>query len=182
MTHSPIQTIDFRITGNESQPTGAVFDLKRKYRYALWRRWKAGGNAMFVIGLNPSTADEKTDDATIRRLICFAKRDGFNALYMGNLFAFRATDPKALEKEKYPVGYYNSVHLLRMQDMSLQTVVAWGAHAMVADQAKWVLRLLEGAKTPLFCFGKTKTGHPKHPVRLSARTKIRVFRHEKTQK
>lgn len=182
MGHSPIQTVDCPITGNEGQPKGAVFDRRRKYRYALWRRWKAGGSALFVIGLNPSTADEWTDDATIKRLIGFAKRDGFNALYMGNLFAFRARDPKALEKEKYPIGYYNSVHLLRMQKISQQTVLAWGAHAKAAAQADWILRLLEDAKVPLFCFGKTKTGQPKHPLYLKANTKIRIYSHEKNKK
>lgn len=39
-----------------------------RYRYSLTRRFGAGSKLLFV-GLNPSTADEYTDDPTIRRLL-----------------------------------------------------------------------------------------------------------------
>lgn len=47
----------------------ATFSPCRVYRYALWRRWGSGQYAMFI-GLNPSTADEYSDDPTIRRRMC----------------------------------------------------------------------------------------------------------------
>ena len=62
---------------------------------ALTRRW-AEGPPLVVCMLNPSTADAEEDDPTIRRCVGFAKRDGFAALEVVNLFAFRATDPKAM--------------------------------------------------------------------------------------
>ena len=44
-----------------------------KYRYSLVREWDKEKPKVLFIGLNPSTADEKTDDPTIRRCIGFAK-------------------------------------------------------------------------------------------------------------
>ena len=164
-------TVDFQINGKETEPKGAVFDWAGKYRYALWRRW-GPGRALFVIGLNPSTADADIDDPTIRRLLGFAKRDGFEALYMGNVYAFRATDPKKVMAERFPIGYYNPLHLLRMHELAEKTIVAWGIHAKHRD-ASATLGLLK--PSPLYCFGKTKDGDPKHPLYLKANTKIRAF-------
>ena len=52
---------------------GATFSADRRYRYRLWRHWSCGP-VLLVIGLNPSTADETRNDATIRRCIGYAKR------------------------------------------------------------------------------------------------------------
>src|SRR5882724_4976365 len=82
---------------------GAVLSDCERYRYALWRRW-AERPAVLFVGLNPSTADALQDDPTIRRCIRFAKAWGYGALYMGNLFAFRATDPRAMKAEADAVG------------------------------------------------------------------------------
>ena len=45
--------------------------------------------------LNPSTADETTDDPTIRRVIDFSRRWGFSRLIVVKLVPLRSTDPKA---------------------------------------------------------------------------------------
>lgn len=46
-----------------------------------------------IIGLNLSTADEKENDPTIMRCIEFARSWDYGGFCMGNLFAFRATEP-----------------------------------------------------------------------------------------
>ena len=53
-----------------------------KYRYSLVREWDKEKPKVLFIGLNPSTADEKTDDPTIRRCIGFAKSQILSALKM----------------------------------------------------------------------------------------------------
>ena len=69
--------------------TQANFSKDRTYRYRLSRTWDESKPSVLFIGLNPSTADEKTNDPTIRRLIGFARRWGFGSMYVCNLFAFR---------------------------------------------------------------------------------------------
>ena len=73
--------------------SGAIFSSCRKYRYALWRNWDESKPRPMIIGLNPSTADEKENDPTIVRCINFAKSWGYGGVYVANLFAFRATLP-----------------------------------------------------------------------------------------
>lgn len=75
---------------------GAKFSDCRKYRYTLWRIWNESEPCVMFIGHNPSTADEKEDDPTIRRCINYSRDWGYGGLYMVNLFAYRATDPKDL--------------------------------------------------------------------------------------
>ena len=83
---------------------GARFSESRTHRYALWRIWEKGAPMVMFVGLNPSTADETQDDPTIRRCIDFAKRWGYGGLYMLNIFAFRATNPKDMKAAADPVG------------------------------------------------------------------------------
>ena len=51
----------------------AILSVDRKYRYVLTRTWDETLLNIMFVGLNPSTADETTDDPTIRRCINFAK-------------------------------------------------------------------------------------------------------------
>lgn len=74
----------------------ATFCRRRIYRYTLWRRWSDGARYVNFICLNPSTADERTDDPTVRKCVKFARSWGYDALCITNLFAYRATDPQTL--------------------------------------------------------------------------------------
>jgi len=59
--------------------TAAALSPCRKYRFALWRIWDETRPYALVIGLNPSTTDEKKDDPTIRRCVQFARSCVFRA-------------------------------------------------------------------------------------------------------
>ncbi len=82
--------------------SGAHLSPCRQYRYRLWRDWDPGAGRCVFVGLNPSTADEHTDDPTIRKCVGFAKRWGFGAIDMVNLFAYRSTSPKGLLTQECP--------------------------------------------------------------------------------
>lgn len=104
---------------------GAEFSPCRRYRYGLYRGWQLGtGFAMFV-GLNPSTADETADDPTIRRCIAFARAWGYGALFMANLFAYRATNPTEMLAQADPVGPENDATLARLAAQADVVVAAW---------------------------------------------------------
>lgn len=136
-----------------------------KYRYDLTRRWGSGPNMGFVM-LNPSTADADVDDPTIRRCIGFAKREGCDGIVVVNLFPLRATDPTVLWATRYPdrFGPDSDTELQRhliMVDGPL--VEAWGGDAATrgGEAVEMTLRYL-GSR--LMCLGKTKDGHPRHPL------------------
>ena len=56
-------------------------------------------NPLIVIGVNPSTADERKSDATIRRVLGYMQRNGFNGFLMLNVYSQRATNPDCLSKK-----------------------------------------------------------------------------------
>jgi hypothetical protein len=78
-----------------------------KYRYTLERRWSELPRYVLWIMLNPSTADATQDDATIRRCVGYTRAWGYTGILVGNLYAFRATHPRDLER-----AYYDKVHEL----------------------------------------------------------------------
>jgi len=128
------------------------------YRYALWRRWGSGPQVLFVM-LNPSTADEKTDDPTVRRCIGFAKAWGFGSLAVGNLFAYRATSPAELYSTLDPVGSENDRWLRLLHEESSLTLAAWGNHGRLLGRSIAYRRTMSG----LHILGLTRLGEPRHP-------------------
>lgn len=140
-----------------------IFSPCRTYRYTLWREWVGGKGYVMFVGLNPSTADETKDDATIRRCIGFAKAWGYSALCMTNLFAFRATKPKDMKAAADPVGPDNDKHLGRLAQRAGVVVAAWGADGTYRGRNTEVLAMLDQT---LHCLSLTKDGHPGHPLYL----------------
>ena len=152
--------------------SGAVLSTDRKYRYLLWRRWDDDLPAILFIGLNPSTADEKQDDPTIRRCIAFSKSWGYGTLLMVNLFAFRATDPIELKTQDDPIGLHNDYWTRLEYERAQARIAAWGTKGSYQNRNVAVRKLLPD----LFCLGLTNGGHPKHPLYLPKNTKIIPYR------
>ena len=152
------------------QPTGeewgAAFSPCRTYRYDLWRVWSPRGGKVAFIGLNPSTADEYTNDPTIRRCIGFAKKWGYGGMHMLNIFAYRATDPKVLKQWPTPAGPENDRFLYEIAKSSDLVVCAWGSHGEYLDRGVEVAQYLTRSGIMLHCLKKTKGGHPGHPLYL----------------
>lgn len=153
-----------------------TFSPCRKYRYTLWREWDCDSltgcaddipNAdkyLMVIGLNPSTADETKDDPTIRKCIGFAKRWGYGALCMTNLFAWRDTKPEAMKRQPYPIGEGNQHHLLQVSSNAGMVLAAWGKHGSHMHQDLTTLQWLGSIGVQLHCLKKNGDGSPMHPL------------------
>ena len=152
---------------------GAELSNCRSYRYALWRRWDWQGyaNQVMFIGLNPSTADEHQDDPTIRRCIRFARDWGYGGLLMCNAFAFRATNPKDMKAASDPIGPRNDESLSYRKSQVGFIVAAWGAHCPTERERE----VCEVIGQTVHCLGRTKAGHPKHPLYLRADTQPEIF-------
>lgn len=150
----------------------AMFSEDRKYRYALWRIWGSSDKGMVMfIGLNPSTADESLNDATIRRCIGFAKDWGYGGMYMCNLFSYVSTDPKALITSGEPIEI-NNFWLEKIAENSAKVVFAWGAFKMHKDRMLQVAEMFPDA----YCIGKSKEGFPKHPLYLAKNSELIKYR------
>jgi len=126
---------------------------------------------MFV-GLNPSTADENEDDPTVRRCIGFGRKWNCGGLILVNLFAYRSTDPASLLEADNPIGPSNDTYILASARAAGLIVLAWGTRGGFLDRDQHVLSLLPGAH----CLGITKEGHPKHPLYVAGKTRVRPFR------
>jgi len=148
----------------------ATFSRCRRYRYELWRRWAEGPYCMFI-GLNPSTADETTDDRTVGRCIDYAQRWGYSALCMTNIFAWRDTKPALMKKAVEPIGQENDSTLLRLASDAGIAIAAWGGHGCHLGRDKAVMAMLP----KLHCLKITKSGAPNHPLYLKATLKPLPF-------
>lgn len=141
------------------------------YRYWLGRRWGDGESLAFVM-LNPSTADADEDDPTIRKCVGFARRLGYSAIGVMNLFAYRATDPKVLMRAKREgvdvVGPETDARLgtLLRSNLALGNgvVAAWGAQTGIDARIREVLDM-PGSRA-LCTLGLTAKGVPRHPLML----------------
>lgn len=149
-------------------------------RFWLLRDWSAPiakdfpsvCDSITFVMLNPSTADARADDPTIRKCIGFATRLGYSRMHVVNLFSFRATDPREL-RANYGNEMRNAIHV-RKRIMSAERVVfAWGTAVEFAPEDVRARALLSLAITTKdsgilpWCLGESKSGHPRHPLMLS---------------
>lgn len=154
----------------------AIISTCGTFRYRLERVGCPRDPAIAFIMVNPSTADAETDDPTIRKVKGFADRAGYGRLIVGNLFAFRATDIKALRTAADPIGPDNNWHLEQiMRDAALH-VVAWGALAKLPDalRKRWcdVVRIADRAGCKMHCIGVNDDKHPRHPLMTAYETPV----------
>jgi hypothetical protein len=151
----------------------ALFSPCRTWRYSLTRVWETGAPACMFIGLNPSTADEATNDPTVRRCIRFAHDWGYGSLVMTNMFGLRSTNPKGLLSADDPVGPDNDQALRAHAERAGLIIAAWG---------QWGTKLRSHARRPwhladllapmrMHCLGTTRDGQPLHPLYLAASLK-----------
>ncbi len=142
----------------------ATFDPTRAYRFRLSRIWDPDAGVVAFVMLNPSTADAHRLDPTVRRCVGFARSWGFGGLEVVNLFAYRATDPAELVWCPEPVGRGNDTAVLDAATRSDLVVVAWGARGGLRHRAAAVTALLDGRGVAMGALGRTRSGHPRHPL------------------
>ncbi len=151
---------------------GANFSRCRRYRYTLWRSWDEKRPKVMIIGLNPSTADARNTDPTIRRCIGFSNDWGYGGLIVTNLFAFRATYPADLKAAVDPVGPRNDVWIRRMARQVETIVAAWGNDGAWLGRSARLRRMFAGR---LHCIRLNACGEPAHPLYLPARLRPREW-------
>ena len=140
----------------------------KKDRFSLSRIWDSKKPKALYIMLNPSYADDESDDPTIRRLIFFSKKFKFGGFYVTNLFSQITPYPKELNMDNKSKKKNLKIisELIKKSDL---IVYAWGN--LVSEPIE-LRKLIE---SPL-CFGINKNGTPRHPLYLRSDTKLQDFR------
>lgn len=156
-----------------------------QYRYWLSRRWEPVPSRIILwVLLNPSTAtdDVQKDDPTIRKVVGFSKRWGFDELVVVNLFARRSSRPRALLLPGDPIGSENDTAIADAAVHASMTITAWGMPSgggvqlqrLVAQRAFHVFGLL--SPRPLHYLALTKDEHPRHPLFLPGALEPKAWR------
>ena len=149
-----------------------ICKAEKNHRYVLEQE---GKNVLIVIGLNPSTADEKNPDPTMMSVLRFVNRWGYDGFVMINLSSERCTEPRNMAKlldhkkhkknmeaisevaEKYPeadvlVAFGNSIGIREYLPLGFFDI-----HKILSvDERRWLH--IGGPK------GITAKGHPRHPL------------------
>lgn len=139
------------------------------YRYRLVRVWEPGPRALFVM-LNPSTATEAQNDPTVERCERRARALGFGSFAVGNIFGFRATDPKVMRAAGDPVGPLNDAAIAGMAAEADRIICAWGTQGLYLGRGAAAEALLRKEGVPLYHLGLSKAGLPKHPLYIGYQT------------
>ena len=143
---------------------------KNNVRYALVQKGKE--KTLYVIGLNPSTADDTRKDPTMTRVLKFAENNGFDGYVMLNLYPQRSTSPDNMDK-KVNEDFYQK-NLLYIEDFLSKedtpvVLLCYGTKIHTRDYLYDSLAKIKeiGKKYNVQwkCIGITKGGDPKHPSR-----------------
>lgn len=155
---------------NRDIQKSAVLSECRTWRYKLERVW-GEGSRLVVIGVNPSTADEIEDDATVKKCMSYASAWGHDGLIMLNLYAYRSRHQEVMQNASDPIGPDNDYWIERTVKSSNSGMVlaAWGngGLGMPREERHEDIEALIRKHAYLYCLGLTQWGAPKHPLYLS---------------
>ena len=195
MAHIPSTTTDkmelvtFREAMAAANTPSEDYDIQKwiyapnfysEYRYILGTR---GKNPLICIGINPSTARPDGLDNTLKSVERIALGNGFDSFIMFNVYAQRATDPNAMEKQCNPILHKENLEAFRyVLSISPKSAVwaAWGAiiekRDYLSDCVRDMVTVGQEYGANWYCAGAiTKKGHPHHPLYLRKDEKIRPF-------
>lgn len=147
---------------------GAVISECGRYRYQLWRIWDEEKPKVLFIMHNPSTADANDDDPTIRRCIAFAKSWGYGGIYVGNISAYRATNPSDLDAIPVHELLLN-LNMLNVKWMAEKCDMHVLAHGVPHKKLRgWVTYTYGLNHIKFHVIAMTKSGYPGHPLYLKS--------------
>ncbi|WP_298634708.1 DUF1643 domain-containing protein [uncultured Umboniibacter sp.] len=149
----------------------SVYSRCGQYRFAHWYSWDNQLPSINFIGLNPSDLDA-ADEPVIKRYVELAKRWGFGAISVANLFAYRCANPLRLESHAPSVDENNNGWLKSLHVDADISVAAWGTHGQLSHRADWAVRNLVN----LSCLDINASGQPSHPLLISVTATIKPLR------
>ena len=148
-----------------------------EYRYILGTR---GKNPLICIGINPSTARPDDLDNTLKSVERIALGNGFDSFIMFNVYAQRATDPDAMERQCNHALHREAFRYVLSISEKPAVWAAWGTIIEKRDYLRLCLKDMlavgEQYGACWYCAGAvSKKGHPHHPLYLRKDEKVKPF-------
>ena len=188
-TTAELELLTFRQALEAANAPSPDYDIEKwlyapnfysEYRYILGTR---GKNPLICIGINPSTAKPDDLDNTLKSVERIAHGNGFDSFIMFNVYAQRATDPDAMERECNPALHRENLEAFRYVLSISEKPAVWAAWGTIIEKRSYLpdcVRDMVAAGQELgatwYCAGKrSKKGHPHHPLYLRKDEKIQPF-------
>ena len=188
-TTAELELLTFEEALKAAQTPSEDYDIEKwlyapnfysEYRYILGTK---GSNPLICIGINPSTAEPDHLDNTLKSVERIALGNGFDSFIMFNVYAQRATNPDAMEKDCNLSLHKENLKAFRyVLSMSKTPTVwaAWGAiiekRDYLADCVRDMVAVGQEFGAQWCCAGAiSKKGHPHHPLYLRKDEKIKPF-------
>ena len=188
-TTAQLELVTFQEALRAAQTPSPDYDINKwlyapnfysEYRYILGTR---GKNPLICIGINPSTAKPDDLDNTLKSVERIALGNGFDSFIMFNVYAQRATDPDAMERECNQRLHRENLEAFRYVLSISENPSVWAAWGTIIEKRDYLPDCLRdmlavgeeyGAKW--YCAGAvSKKGHPHHPLYLRKDEKLKHF-------
>lgn len=138
------------------------------YRYMLWRIFDPALPTLVVVMLNPSTADHREDDATIRGLVSRARKLGYGGILVVNCFGLRAREPEDMMAHADPVGPCNDDAVrLALPGGEQMVLCAWGAHGLYLNRQDEIACAIKESGSRPHALKVCANGAPGHPLYIA---------------
>ena len=157
-----------------------VPDFYSEYRYILGT---VGQKPLITIGINPSTAGPEELDNTLKSVERIAKGNDFDSFIMFNVYAQRATDPKAMDNIFNKKLHDENMKAFRWLLGRYEKPSIWAAWGTVIEQKpylkecmKHMVEIADENDAKWYKAGKVSAkGHPHHPLYLKGDSKLEKF-------
>jgi hypothetical protein len=144
-------------------------NVEPEFRHLLVWRWNDQLPILYVIMLNPSVARAFLDDQTVKKVIQFARQNGFGGIAVANLSDWRSTDQAAAKKRGWPKSRHCASIISAFiegvpADEKRTVLLAWGNGG--PPVSGWLTGRKRSPNVRFVTLGLTKIGRPEHPCML----------------
>ena len=143
-TTAELELVTFQKALEAANTPNAEYDIEKwlyapnfysEYRYILGTR---GKNPLICIGINPSTAKPDDLDNTLKSVERIAHGNGFDSFIMFNVYAQRATDPDAMEKECNTLLHKENLEAFRYVLSISERPAVWAAWGTIIEKRPYL--------------------------------------------
>lgn len=188
---------DMRPPRGPTEPIVRTARIDGQYRWALHRAW-GGGPCIAWCGTNPSIADDRIDDPTIKREMRFSWLWGFGSMVKINVYPLRSPSMKVLNlwrrsrdtdesaREAWIQNCEEVADIIRGCDLhmaawgkgvepeDLKDFLEWADMATIDPEMESKILIdpdFGPTSIPWYCLAKNDDGSPRHTL---ARGKLRI--------